>query len=268
MVYIMSVKKRAKRIYNKGHHHAKKIAQRGTAIMFALILFVGILLPAGVGYAMEKMDGVAVNTLIASSGDSTNSSVILSKSAEYWNGQYVYRLDVVSMNGWDYVMTDTQNQVGTATSTQVFYCWAINASVLKNTDKIIVYYNAVDGVLKNDSGRMIIRTGSGDIVYYNREYDNATGAYKIEVPMTPNILLKSAGDSTIRIYVDGLNCEDGNPVGRTYKAKLELYDAKGLDANSTKTMFLAGSGILMLIAGLCATPWINPSEIARKKGWL
>ena len=130
---ILTVKKRAKRIYNKGHHHAKKIAQRGTAIMFALILFVGILLPAGVGYAMEKMDGVAVNTLIASSGDSTNSSVILSKSAEYWNGQYVYRLDVVSMNGWDYVMTDTQNQVGTASYSQVLYCWAINASVLKNT---------------------------------------------------------------------------------------------------------------------------------------
>ena len=145
---------------------------------------------------------------------------------------------------------------------------SINGLILiKNTDKIIVYYNAVDGVLKNDSGRMIIRTGSGDI-YYTGKYDNATGAYKIEVPMTPNILLKSAGDSTIRIYVDGLNCEDGNPVGRTYKAKLELYDAKGLDANSTKTMFLAGSGILMLIAGLCATPWINPSEIARKKGWL
>ena len=255
----MSVKKRAKQIYHKGHHHAKKIAQRGTAIMFALILFVGILLPAGVGYAMDKMDGVAVNTLIASSGDSTNSSVILSKSSEYWNGQNRYRLDVVSMDGWDYVMTDTQNQIGTASYSQVFYCWAINASVLKNTDKIIVYYNAVDGVLKNDSGRMIIRTGSGDI-YYTGKYDNATGAYKIEVPMTPNILLKSAGDSTIRIYVDKLNCEDGNPVGRTYKAKLELYDIKGVDSMTMKNIFLGFSGALLLIAGLCATPWINPTK--------
>ena len=163
------------------------------------------------------------------------------------------------MDGWDYVMTDTQNQKGTTTGTQVFYCWAINASVLENTDKIVLLYNAVDGVLKNDSGRMIIKTGSWDI-WYTGKYDNATGAYKIEVPMTPNILLKSAGDSTIRIYVDGLNCEDGNPVGRTYKAKLELYDIKGVDSMTMKNIFLGFSGALLLIAGLCATPWINPTK--------
>ncbi len=84
----MSVKKRAKQIYHKGYYHAKKIARRGTAIMFVLILFVGILLPAGMGYAMEKMDGVAVHTLVASSAD-TNSSIFNGALGRYWTGSAV-----------------------------------------------------------------------------------------------------------------------------------------------------------------------------------
>ncbi|WP_048057836.1 hypothetical protein [Methanothermococcus okinawensis] len=248
-----------KRVSYKVKKHAVGVAKRSAALCFLVVIVVGLLLPAGVGYMMKTAGNVGVNTLVASSAD-TNSSTILGKSAEYWNGQYRYGLPVVSMSGWDYVITDTKNQLGSCSGTQTFFRWDVNRSVLKNVDNIVVYYNAVDGVLKNNSGRVVIRTSSGDICYYNKEYDNATGAYKIEIPVTPNILLKSADDSTVQIIVDGLNCEDGNPVGRTYKARLELYDTKGINAVTTKNIVLGASGILLLVVGLCATPWINPSE--------
>jgi hypothetical protein len=250
----------------KGRWAAQQIAKRSAAILFVMIIMVGILIPTGVGLMIDKMGDIGVDTLVASSSD-TNSSVILGKMAQYWNGQYIYKLDVVTMDGYDYTMTDNKRQVGSCNGVQVYYCWIVNASKLEDVDSIVIYYNSVDGCLTNTSGRFIFRSSRGDIYYTNPVYDNKSGCYKFKVPVTPAMLLKSSGDSKVRIYIDGLNCVDGNPLGRTYKARIELYNTKGISANSTKTAFLAGTGVLMLITGVFATPWVNPTRWMKKKGW-
>ena len=253
----MSVKKRAKQIYHKGHHHAKKIAQRGTAIMFALILFVGILLPAGVGYAMDKMDGVAVNTLIACSSD-VNSSAITFSGINY--NTFPTAPSVASMDGRDYIMIPDGDG-------HTNYDVIINESTLKNTDKVRIIIHSDSMNMANWTGYVFLYEKSNIRMDSYREYDNQSNSVIYDIPITPAILLNTEGDCRFRVEgIEGFAGQDAS--GSIVDIRYELYDAKGIDANSTKTMFLAGSGILMLIAGLCATPWINPSEIARKKGWL
>ena len=260
----MSVKKRAKQIYHKGHHHAKKIAQRGTAIMFALILFCGILLPSGIGYAMDKMDGVAVNALVASSVE-VNNSLFSGKSVYYRDGANRYQQDVVSLDGYDYFIVSTSNARADSCGPLVYSFVGLNSTKFMDVDKLTVRMKCVeDNNLLNGSELYFVGElgGSGHI---NLEYDNETGYWVADVPITPGIILKKPNQIVVHFCSSG---NSGKLVGKTVQFRVEAYDAKGLDANSTKTMFLAGSGILMLIAGLCATPWINPSEIARKKGWL
>jgi len=197
----MSVKKRAKRIYNKGHHHAKKIAQRGTAIMFALILFVGILLPAGVGYAMEKMDGVAVHTLVASSAD-TNSSIFRGAHSRYWTGSGYYTTSVVTMDSYQYSLVDASNYQSSQTGHRFVIQTALNKSAILNAmengelDKIKVLtkidnYDNINSVTFS----FWAPYGNDKITLYSKtikinESTINNSFITFDVPITPSILLK------------------------------------------------------------------------------
>jgi hypothetical protein len=59
--------------------------------------------------------------------------------------------------------------------------------------------------------------------------------------------------------------EGGNINGRVVQSRIELYDAKGISAETTKNVFLVVSGLMMLVAGLVASPWVNPSKWKGKR---
>jgi hypothetical protein len=225
--------------------------------MFALILFCGILLPSGIGYAMDKMDGVAVHTLMASSVDENN-SVFLSQNVDYRDGVNSYTQDVVAMGGYDYYMVSKNNPTPYTGSPIVYGALNINNSMLNGVDKIVVKVRCVDDN-KLCNGSWVYFTGTvGKTKVYSLEYDNSTGFWTAEIPVTPDIILKKP--NAIILHFTKFGVHDNDIVGKTFQYRIEAYDIKGINSMTMKNIFLGFSGALLLIAGLCATPWINPTK--------
>ena len=94
--------KGVKKVYHKGKHMYREVAKRSAAIMFCIIAIVGILLPAGVGIALNKMSDIGVDTLVASSSD-TNSSIVV-YSGVSWRRFHDVDVSAVEQDGRVYLM--------------------------------------------------------------------------------------------------------------------------------------------------------------------
>ena len=92
--------------------------------MVVLLLVAGVGIPAMLGYVQQKASDIGVNTLLASSTDE-NSTYILSKSAEYWDGSNRYGLNVITMEDYDYFQNDKSNLLCSSSGIQTFIDYGV-----------------------------------------------------------------------------------------------------------------------------------------------
>jgi hypothetical protein len=139
---------------------------------------------------------------------------------------------------------------------------------MKNVDKIRVIIHSDQLNMSKWRGYLWLYGDRSHLKFENyRKCDNETNSVIYDIPVTPAVLLASTKDYRFRL--EGMESFDGeDPRGKIMDVEYELYDVKGVSAESTKNIFLAFSGAIMLIVGLCATPYINPSKLMKKKGWL
>ena len=169
--------------------------------MVVLLLVAGVGIPAMFGYIQQKASDIGVNTLLASSTDE-NSTYILSKYAEYWDGSNRYGLNVITMED-DYFQNDKSNLIGSISSIQTFIDYRINISQIENIDKIVFIVGSDDGLTNNT--RLIIRTNNGDTYYDPEPLDNSSTKYKYEVEITPTIRLKLMNADFLHLIVEFLS---------------------------------------------------------------
>jgi len=227
--------------------------------MVVLLLVAGVGIPAMFGYVQQKASDIGVNTLLASSTDE-NSTYILSKYAEYWDGSNRYGLNVITMEDYDYFQNDKSNLIGSISSIQTFIDYRINISQIENIDKIVFIVGSDDGLTNNT--RLIIRTNNGNILFNNPEpLGNSSTKYKYEVEITPTIRLKLMNADSLHLIVDKMKNPDGqNPEGKVYYSRLELYDTQKIDGNMLSDGMLGVSGFLMIFGAFAATPFFNPTQ--------
>ena len=219
-------------------HHTRAVTKKSAAICFLMVLVVGTLIPLALGFVMTKSDDFAVTTMVASSTD-TNSSIIIGK----WTNDGNF----ANMDGWDWVSSG---------SNILSFSYVINKSALnENVDKIVVKLdpNGIN-ISKYDFKVVLIRPDGEWIRTYNFEYDNKTGLYVVEIPVTPDIVLSPG--STVRVSTEIKNLEQGKVFGE----RIEAYDVKGISAEKMTNILLGVSGVLLLLGGICATPYVNPTK--------
>lgn len=253
------VKKVKRKVASVGHrvlHHAKSISKRTAALCFLMVLIVGALIPLGVGYVISHADRIAVTTEFSPNPE---------KVDEIWycyDGN-TYVGDVAQASDGSVVAvfdTGLMNKTGTHPYPEHGKIrFTFNRSVLEKADKIVI-----DGTIsKNVSVSLMIGPTGGNSAfnkYVTPKINVSNNTYHIVIPVTPALYLASKKYDTLGIAVVFKPNTGEHLTGLSATAKVQFVDVKGFSPETTANILLGASGIILLIGGLCATPWINPMQ--------
>lgn len=233
-------------------HHTRHVSKKTAAISFLMVLIVGAILPLALGYAVSHAESFAMTTPI-----NVNPEKV--EAIWYCFDGYTYTGDVAWDGKYAVAVYDRSllNKGGThpyPDHAKIKYCY--NSSIFESADKIII-----DGeISKNVSVELWIDISGKRLEgYTNIDVKIENGTYHIEAPITPALLMGAKKSDKVYVIIV-FRPKQGNLDGLYATSHVEFEDIKGFSPETTTNILLGASGIILLIGGICATPWINPTK--------